>query len=273
MAEVDRLRRAAAELRADVVETIHAAGSGHVGGSLSCAEVLTVLYEAVMRVRPAEPDWPGRDRLILSKGHAAPALYAVLARKGYFPRERLGELRRVGGGLQGHPSMRDTPGVEMSTGSLGMGLSVGVGMALAARADGADWRVFVLCGDGELDEGQNWEALMAGAKWRLGNLVPVIDRNGVQLDGPTEEVMPLGAVASKLAAFGWHFVRCDGHDPASLLEAFDAAIGWDGPAAVVARTVKGKGVSFMEGRAEWHGRPIGDEDCARAMAELRSAIG
>ncbi len=272
MADLEQLRRTAGQLRLTVVEMIHGAGSGHTGGSLSCAEILTVLYDEVMRIRPAEPDWPDRDRLVLSKGHAAPALYATLARKGYFPADRLATLRQIGSPLQGHPSMRDTPGVDVSTGSLGMGLSVGVGMALAGRAGGRDYRVFVLCGDGELDEGQNWEALMSAAKWDLWNLVPIIDRNGVQLDGRTDEIMPLGAVESKLAAFGWHFVRCDGHDAGSLLEAIEAAIGWEGPAAVVARTVKGKGVSFMEGRAAWHGRPIGDAEYEQAMAELRAAM-
>ncbi|KPK85565.1 MAG: transketolase [Phycisphaerae bacterium SM23_33] len=266
------MRRAAWELRLTVVEVIHRAGSGHVGGSLSCAEILTVLYDAVLRVRPAEPDWPDRDRFVLSKGHAAPALYATLARKGFFDAKLLETLRRIDGPLEGHPSMRSTPGVDMSTGSLGMGISVGVGMALAARATGRDYRVFVLCGDGELQEGQNWEGLMAGAKWRLSNLIAVIDRNHVQLDGPTPEVMPLGDLPAKLAAFGWRPLSCDGHDVAALLEAFQAAMAFDGPAAILAETVKGKGVSFMEGQAAWHGRPIGDQEYVRAMEELRAAL-
>jgi len=268
VAESEALRRTARQLRRTVVDIIHHAGSGHTGGSLSCAEILTVLYDAVMRVRPVEPDWPDRDRLILSKGHAAPALYATLARKGYFDPAWLKTLRRIGGPLQGHPSVRTTPGVDMSTGSLGMGLSIGVGMALAGRQTGRDYRVFVLCGDGELDEGQNWEALMSAARWELGNLVAVIDRNRVQLDGPTGQIMPLGDLAAKLESFGWRVFACDGHDVAALRAAIEAAVACPAPAAVVARTVKGKGVSFMEGQAAWHGRPISDEDHARAVAEL-----
>ncbi len=271
-ADLEALRRTARQLRLTVVEMIHRAGSGHTGGSLSCAEILTVLYDEVMRIRPKRPDWPDRDRLILSKGHAAPALYATLARKGYFDPAELATLRQLGSRLQGHPSMRDTPGVEMSTGSLGMGISVGVGMALAARAMKRKGRVFVLCGDGELEEGQNWEGLMAAAKWHLSEMTVIVDRNHVQLDGRTDDIMPLGAVENKLAAFGWQFVRADGHDPAGLLEAFEAAAKIDGPAAIVAATVKGKGVSFMEGQAAWHGKHIDDEHYARAVAELRAAM-
>ena len=270
--QIESMQRAAQELRLTVVEMIHRAGSGHTGGSLSAAEILTVLYDAVLRVRPGEPDWPDRDRLILSKGHAAPALYATLARKGFFDPRWLGRLRQIDSPLQGHPSMRDTPGVEMSTGSLGMGLSVGVGMALARRATGRDFRVFVVCGDGELQEGQNWEAMMAAAKWGLSELTLVVDRNHVQLDGPVREIMPLGDLEAKVKAFGWCVFGCDGHDVKSLLEAFDAALSAAGPAAIVAETVKGKGVSFMEGQAAWHGRPIGDAEYARAMTELRDAL-
>ncbi len=270
--QIESMQRAARELRLAVVEMIHRAGSGHTGGSLSAVEILTVLYDAVLRVRPGEPDWPDRDRLILSKGHAAPALYATLARKGFFDPRWLGRLRQIDSPLQGHPSMRDTPGVEMSTGSLGMGLSVGVGMALARRATGRNFRVFVVCGDGELQEGQNWEAMMAAAKWGLAELTLVIDRNHVQLDGPAQEIMPLGDLEAKVNAFGWCVLRCDGHDVKSLLEAFDAALSAAGPAAIVAETVKGKGVSFMEGQAAWHGRPIGDAEYARAMRELRDAL-
>lgn len=273
--QVRSMQRRAQELRLTVVEMIHRAGSGHTGGSLSAAEILTVLYDAVMRIRPGQPDWPRRDRLVLSKGHAAPALYATLARKGYFDPEWLRRLRRIDGPLQGHPSMRDTPGVEMSTGSLGMGLSVGVGMALAGRAmnAGGSGRVFVLCGDGELQEGQNWEALMAAAKWGLSELTAIIDRNRVQLDGAVSDVMPLGDLAAKLKAFGWRALHCDGHDVKSLLEAFRAALSAPGPAAIVAETVKGKGVSFMEGQAAWHGKPIGDDEYAQAVEELKEALG
>ena len=269
------MRGAARRLRLSVVEMIHRAGSGHTGGSLSAAEILTVLYDAVMRIRPDQPDWPLRDRLLLSKGHAAPALYATLARKGYFDPALLNTLRRIDSPLQGHPSMRDTPGVEISTGSLGMGLSVGVGMALAGRRinPGGAGRVFVLCGDGELQEGQNWEALMAASKWALSELTLIIDRNHVQLDGAVGDIMPLGDLARKLEAFGWRAIPCDGHDVRSLLEAFDAALSPGPPAAIVAETVKGKGVSFMEGQAAWHGRPIGDDEYAQAVKELEEPPG
>ena len=269
------MRHAAQQLRLSVVEMIHRAGSGHTGGSLSAAEILTVLYDAVMRIRPDQPDWPLRDRLVLSKGHAAPALYATLARKGYFDPGWLSTLRRIDAPLQGHPSMRDTPGVEMSTGSLGMGLSVGVGMALAGRRINAEraGRVFVLCGDGELQEGQNWEALMAAARWALSELTLIIDRNHVQLDGAVGDIMPLGDLAAKLEAFGWRAIRCDGHDVRSLLDAFGAALSPGPAAAIVAETVKGKGVSFMEGQAAWHGKPIGDDEYAQAVKELEEALG
>ena len=273
--QVRAMRRAARQLRLTVLEMIHGAGSGHTGGSLSAAEILTVLYDAVMRIRPDQPDWPLRDRLVLSKGHAAPALYATLARKGYFDPQWLSALRRIDSPLQGHPSMRDTPGVEMSAGSLGMGLSVGVGMALAGRRIHADsaGRVFVLCGDGELQEGQNWEALMAAARWGLSELTVIIDRNHVQLDGAVGDIMPLGDLAAKLEAFGWRAIGCDGHDVRSLLAAFDTALSPGPPAAIVAETVKGKGVSFMEGQASWHGKPIGDDEYAQAVRELEEALG
>lgn len=266
------LQMLARQMRLAVLAMNHAAGSGHTGGSFSCAEILAVLYEQVLRVDPRCPDDPGRDRFVLSKGHAAPALYATLARKGFFPAELLATLRQTGSPLQGHPCMFKVPGVDMSTGSLGMGLSVGVGMALAARTQGANWRTFVLCGDGELDEGQNWEAMMAAAKWQLGSLTLIVDRNGVQLDGTVEEVMPLGDLAAKIAAFGFRIHRCDGHDCRALHMAFQAALAGDGPAAIVADTVKGKGVSFMEGKAEWHGKPINAADYARALAELGGEV-
>ncbi|MBN1671166.1 MAG: transketolase [Kiritimatiellae bacterium] len=266
------LQRTAHELRKTIVRMNHRAGSGHTGGSLSCAEILTVLYDAVLKARPQEPDWPERDRFVLSKGHAAPALYATLARKGYFDAGLLDTLRRLDSPLQGHPNMKTTPGVEMSTGSLGMGLSVGVGMALAARRTGKPFRVFVLCGDGEMQEGQNWEALMSAAKWRLSNLVVIIDRNHVQLDGTEEAVMPMGDLTAKLTAFGMQVFPCDGHDVTSLLDAIEQATAHDGPAVVMAETIKGKGVSFMEGEAAWHGKPIGDEEFAAAMAELEGRV-
>lgn len=266
---IRRLRTDSLWLRRAILTAIHGAGSGHSGGSLSAVEILATLYGAVLRTDPANPEWPDRDRFILSKGHAAPALYAVLARRGFFPESELATLRRVGSRLQGHPCRERLPGVDLSTGSLGLGLSAGIGMALATRLTGHAYRVYVLCGDGEMNEGQNWEAFMAGNKFRPSNLCLIVDRNHVQLDGPGDEIMPLGDLAAKIRAFGWNVLECDGHDPAELLDAFDAARAHkDGPTAIVARTVKGKGVSFMEGQAAWHGKPISDADYARAMAEL-----
>ncbi len=222
-----------------------------------------------MRIRPDQPDWPDRDRFVLSKGHAAPALYAVLADCGYFPPETLNTLRSAGSALQGHPDMTKTRGVEMSTGSLGMGISVGVGMALGMRLDGRTSRIYVLVGDGELQEGQNWEALLSAAKFKLSNLTVIIDCNGVQLDGPTDVVMPMGSIPDKIAQFGLQVRCCNGHDCEDLSQALRwAADATDGPRAVVAYTVKGKGVSFMEGQAAWHGKPISSEDYCTAMSEL-----
>lgn len=259
-------------LRQRILDMIHAAGSGHCGGSLSAVEILWTLYRHVLRVRPEDPNWEDRDRFILSKGHAAPALYAVLAERGFFDPAVLGTLRRAGSILQGHPDMRKTPGVELSTGSLGMGISAGVGMALGARLAGKGFRVFVLVGDGELQEGQNWEGLAAAAKYRLDNLVVIIDRNGVQLDGPVEQIMPMLDLAAKLREFGWEVDGCDGHDCGQLLQAFRSLAAANGrPKVIIAQTVKGKGVSFMEGQSEWHGKPLLAEDYRLAKAELAAS--
>jgi transketolase len=263
------LEKAALDLRKTILRTNHAAGSGHTGGSLSCAEILTVLYDRILDVRPDEPLWPGRDRFVLSKGHAAPALYATLARKGFFDSALLSTLRKTGSVLQGHPVMK-LAGVDMSTGSLGMGLSVALGMALARDLLKQRFRVTVLCGDGELDEGQNWEAFMALAKWRPARFLAIIDRNHVQLDGSEAQVMPLGDLEAKLSAFGLEHVGCDGHDPGALESSMTRGANADGPFVVVAETIKGKGVSFMEHQAAWHGRPIDDESFQRAMAELEA---
>ncbi|HOF18761.1 MAG TPA: transketolase [Phycisphaerae bacterium] len=274
MIDYQSMRRDCLRIRNRIVDAIHRAGSGHSGGSLSCVEILWTLYSAVLRHRPREPRWADRDRFLLSKGHAAPALYAVLAEKGFFDPGELATLRQAGSRLQGHPDMTKVPGVEMSTGSLGMGISAGVGMALGARLAGKDSRVYVLVGDGELDEGQNWEAMMSAAKFALDNLTVVVDRNGVQLDGTVDEVMPLGDLAGKLARFGLAVHECDGHDCRSIHEALLHAAGERGrPQAVVARTVKGKGVSFMEGQSAWHGKPISDEDYRIAKRELAGAEG
>jgi transketolase len=272
MATAETLQQRAQELRLSIVDMIHKAGSGHSGGSLSCAEILTVLYDEIMNVRPDQPAWEDRDRFVLSKGHGAPALYAVLARSGYFDAARLDTLRQLESCLQGHPCMFKLPGVEMSTGSLGMGLSVGVGMALAAKLQGKKYRVYVLCGDGELNEGQNWEAMMSMAKWQLDNLVLIVDRNHVQLDGTEAQVMPLFDLQAKLEAFGLSVTCCDGHDTRQLLDAFRAVAGLGLPAAIIAETVKGKGVSFMEGKSEWHGKPIDADDYRKAVNEIRGKL-
>ena len=266
------LRPVATELRKNILRMIQTAGSGHPGASLSSADLVTVLYYDEMRVDPADPSWPDRDRFLLSKGHACPVLYAVLAMKGYFAMEHLGTLRQLDGILQGHPDMNKTPGVDYTTGSLGNGLSVGVGMALAGKLDGRDYRTYVMLGCGEMQEGLVWEALMAGAKYGLDNLCAIVDYNRLQLDGHNDEVMPLGRLVAKLASFDWHVVECDGHDLGHIRAALAEARRTQGqPSVVVAHTVKGKGVSFMEDRVEWHGKVPTDEQFEEAMAELEAA--
>jgi transketolase len=272
MDDNDALRDDAQRLRINIIDMIHRAGSGHTGGSLSCAEILTVLYEKILNINPKDPGWADRDRFVLSKGHGAPALYAMLARKGFFDPQELKSLRQFDSCLQGHPCMFKLPGIEMSTGSLGMGISVGVGMALAGKRQHQNYRVFVLCGDGELNEGQNWEGMMAASKWNLDNLIVIIDRNHVQLDGTEDQVMPLPKLKERLAAFGLNPISCNGHDVGSLLNAFDQAITDQGPAAIIAETVKGKGVSFMEGQSAWHGKPIGDQEYRQAIRELEAKL-
>jgi transketolase len=262
-------RGMALQLRRKVLEMAYCAGSGHCGGSLSCAEILSVLYFDRLNIDPGNPSWEDRDRFIASKGHCAPSLYAALAMRGFFPVEELANLRRMGHFLQGHPDMKRVPGVDMSTGSLGMGLSVGIGFALSATLSGRSYRTYVLLGDGELQEGQNWEAAMCAARFGLRNLTAIVDSNGVQLDGQVRDIMPLGDIAAKFRAFGWNAVEADGHDVDSLSSALDSAVACEaGPTVVVARTVKGKGVSFMEGRHEWHGKPLGKQDFDEAIAQL-----
>jgi transketolase len=272
MPDFNAMRTDCRRLRNEIIDAIHHAGSGHSGGSLSCVEILWTLYSGILNVDPAHPRWPGRDRFILSKGHAAPALYAVLAARGFFERAALLTLRKTGSNLQGHPDMRKTPGVEMSTGSLGMGLSAGIGMALAGRLSRLDYKVFVLVGDGELQEGQNWEAMMAASKFKLSNLILIVDKNGVQLDGATSEIMPMGDLAENIRSFGFEIRACDGHDCATLHPALVWARAADqGPRAIIAHTVKGKGISFMEGQSAWHGKQILDSDYAIAKTELEIA--
>jgi transketolase len=246
------------------------AKSGHPGGSLSAADIITALYFHHLRHDPKNPKWEGRDRFILSKGHVCPALYAALARCGYFPREALWTLRQVGSILQGHPDLTKTPGIETSTGSLGQGLSIGVGMALAARLDGKGYRVYVLLGDGEIDEGQVWEAAMSAAHYKLDNLTAIVDFNGLQLDGFVKDVMSIEPVAEKWRAFGWHTIEVDGHNMREVLDALDAAerIKFK-PTVIIAHTIKGKGVSFMENQVQYHGKALTEEQLKMALEELK----
>ncbi len=255
-------------LRRHVVEMIGRAGSGHPGGSLSCADIVATLYFGnVLNVDPQNPEKPDRDRFVLSKGHAAPVLYAALYERGFF-KEDLGDLRRIGGSLQGHPDCRRTRGVEVSTGSLGQGLSIAVGMALAGKLDGIPYRVYALLGDGECQEGQVWEAAMSASHYKLDNLVAIVDLNGLQIDGPVEHVMSLGSLGDKFRSFGWHVTDVDGHEVKQLLEALSFLPPSGKPLAIMAKTVKGKGVSFMEGQASWHGKAPKGEELKRALLEL-----
>ncbi len=255
------------------VEAVHTASSGHPGGSLSCMDALTTLYFNEMNIDPAQPHCPDRDRFVLSKGHCAPALYAVLALRGYFPTEDLKLLRSIKAHLSGHPDMRHVPGVDMSTGSLGQGLSTAVGMALAAKHQGKTYRTYAICGDGEIAEGQIWEAAMAAAKWHLDNLCVFVDVNGLQIDGKTADVMPSEPLDKKFEAFNWHVIKINGHDFDQILAALAEAREVKGqPTVILMATVKGKGVSFMENQAGWHGKAPNAEQFAQAKAELEAKI-
>ena len=258
-------------MRVRTVEMLSGVGSGHWGGSLSAVEILTCLYFGIMRVDPKNPSWPDRDRFVASKGHVGPALYPILAEKGFFPHEMLSELDKPGGRLTKHVDRFKCPGVDLSAGCLGQGLSAGAGMAAAAKLDRRDYRVFVLLGDGELDSGQIWEAAMAATKYRLDNLIAIVDRNSIQLDGSTdtaEEIMPLEPLADKWRAFGWEVRDVDGHSIPRLLPALREPAQAGRPLVVIARTVKGKGISFMEGKKEWHHRAISPGEAKQAMAEV-----
>jgi transketolase len=264
------LEAKARTLRRHVVEMITAAKSGHPGGSLSAADLLTALYfGGVLRHDPQHPHDPDRDRFIMSKGHAVPVLYAALAEAGYFPVEQLATLRKLDSPLQGHPSKADFPIMEASTGSLGMGLSVGMGMALAGKLNAQEYKVYVMLGDGEAEEGQVWEAAMGAAAHKLDNLVMILDFNKFQLDGSIADILDWTPVPEKWAAFGWHVIEVDGHDIAAILQAFAAAQTVTGkPVAIIAHTVKGAGVSFIAGNNEWHGKAPSADECAKALAEL-----
>ena len=263
----------AARVRSLAMDAVFSAASGHIGGSLSVADILTVLYFHTMKVDPEAPQAPDRDRLVLSKGHTTPALYATLALKGYFPVEELKLFRSVEGHYSGHPDMVHVPGVDMSTGSLGQGISAAVGMALAGQMDRKDHRIYAVLGDGEVEEGQVWEAAMAAAKYHLDNLCAVVDVNGLQIDGKTADVMPSEPLDKKFEAFNWNVIQVDGHDIAAVAAAFEAAKKGKGkPTVILARTVKGKGVSFMEGDAGWHGKAPNAEQYEKAHAELEAKI-
>ncbi len=277
-AELARLQETARRIRVEIVRTVDHAKAGHLGGPLSAADMLSVLYFHTLRIRPEEPGWPDRDRIILSKGHSSVALYAAMALRGYFPLEEMATFDSVGSRLQGHPDMLRLPGLDISTGSLGMGISAGVGMALGARLSGKDLRTYVILGDGECQEGEVWEAAMVGARFGLDNLVAIVDHNKLQQFGwvasPAPERTPhppqhKGELVAKWEAFGWRVLEVDGHDIPALVGTFEAAARSDGrPVAVIAHTVKGKGVSYMEHRYYWHTRAITPDDFAQAMRDL-----
>ena len=263
------LKKTANEVRKGIVTAVHSAKSGHPGGSLSAADIFTYLYFEEMNVDPKNPKKPDRDRFVLSKGHVAPGYYSTLAQRGFFPVEDLTTLRHVGSYLQGHPDMKHIPGVDMSSGSLGQGVSAAVGMALSAKLSGDDYRVYTLLGDGEIQEGQVWEAAMLAGHRKLDNLVVIVDNNGLQIDGPIDEVNSPYPITDKFKAFNFNVVEADAHDFDSLKAAFDAARACKGmPTAIIAKSVKGKGVSFMENQASWHGAAPNDEQYAQAMADL-----
>ena len=267
--KVNELEEIARRVRVHIVKSTHEAGSGHPGGSLSAADILTALYFEIMDHKPDEPDWPKRDRLVLSKGHAAPALYGVLAEAGYFPVEELMTLRKLGSRLQGHPHVRTTPGVDASTGSLGQGLSIASGMALAAKLDRESYRVFAICGDGEIQSGQIWEASMFASHNKLDNLIVFLDRNKLQIDGSTEEVMSIEPIISKWNSFGWHVLEINGHDMDQIVDAVNRAEEVHGePTIIVSHTIKGKGVPFMEGSLAFHGKAANEEQLETALKAL-----
>jgi transketolase len=263
------LKKKAAVIRKHIIDEVYHASSGHPGGSLSCTDILTVLYFYKMNNDPKKPKDPDRDRFVLSKGHCAPALYATLAEKGYFPTEDLKGFRNIDSYLQGHPSMKDVPGVDMSTGSLGQGISAAVGMAMVGRADRKNYRVYSILGDGELQEGQVWEAFMAAAHYKLGNLTAFIDHNGLQIDGKITDVLSPECVVGKFKAFNWNVISINGHDLEQIADAIEQAEKiTDKPTVIVAETVKGKGVSFMENEAGWHGTAPDEAQRNKAIKEI-----
>ena len=267
--DINDLKSKAKEIRKDIITEVYNAKSGHPGGSLSIADIMTVLYFDELNIDEKNPRWEDRDRLVLSKGHCAPALYAALAERGYFEKEKLVSLRKLDSNLQGHPNMNDVPGVDMSTGSLGQGLSAANGMAISAKLDNKNYRVYCILGDGEIQEGQVWEAAMSSNKFKLDNLCIIVDNNNLQIDGTTEEVMDLKPIDEKFKSFGFNVIIIDGHNYDEIKSAFKQAKETKGkPTCIIAKTVKGKGVSFMENQAGWHGKAPNEEQYNQAMSDL-----
>ena len=270
---VEALKKIAVEVRKGIIEAVYNAKSGHPGGALSCADILTVLYFNQMNVDEKKPNDPNRDRLVLSKGHACPALYSVLAQKGYFDKELLKTFRKIGSDLQGHPDMKKVAGVDMTTGSLGQGISAAVGMAIASKMDRAGCKVYCIVGDGEIEEGQVWEALTAASKNKLDNLCVILDNNNLQIDGEIEKVGGMNNLTERFQSFGFNVITVDGHNIDNLIDTFTTAKQTKGkPSVIIAKTIKGKGVSFMENQAGWHGKAPSEEEFNRAMEELNSSL-
>lgn len=270
---VKALKKIALEVRKDIIEAVYSAKSGHPGGSLSIADILTVLYFNQMNIDEEKPDDPNRDRLVLSKGHACTALYSVLAEKGYFDKEDLKTFRKLGSPLQGHPDMNKVPGIDMTTGSLGQGLSASVGMAIASKMNKAGCKIYCILGDGEIEEGQIWEAVMSASKYKLDNLCVILDNNNLQIDGEIEKVGGMNNITEKFLSFGFNVVNINGHNIDEIIDAITTAKQTKGkPTIIIAKTIKGKGVSFMENKAEWHGKAPSEEEYKLAMDELNKAI-
>ena len=271
ISDITKLREIAKNIRKGIIEAVYCGKSGHPGGSLSIADIMTVLYFYEMNINPEKPKDENRDRLVLSKGHCAPALYSTLANRGYFNIEKLKTLRHIDSRLQGHPDMKKIPGVDMTTGSLGQGLSAANGMAIAGKLDKKDYRVYCIMGDGEIEEGQVWEAAMASNKYKLDNLCVIVDNNNLQIDGTIEEVMSSYPIDEKFKSFGFQVINIDGHNYQEIIDAFDVARNIKGkPVCIIAKTVKGKGVSFMENKVEWHGKAPNEEQYMQALKELEN---
>lgn len=267
------LERIANEIRVNIIKMLEKSKSGHPGGSLSAVEIFTTLYFKEMRIDPANPKWEDRDRFVLSKGHGTPVLYATLAERGFFPKEELDNFRKIDSMLQGHPDMKDTPGVDMTTGSLGQGLAAANGMALAGKLDKKDYRVYAMIGDGESQEGMIWEAAMLAAHYKLDNLTVFLDHNGLQIDGKTQDIMNIEPIDEKFKAFGWHVIKIDGHSFDEIFKAIEEAKNTkEKPTIIIANTVKGKGISFMENQVGWHGKAPSAEEAAKAIEELGGGL-